>query len=203
MLNEERLVFWATTLVIYFIILGVSRAYEASSLIYHLIILSLPLYLLIKKLDRLGLVKGKTRVGIYFCAILLIFALISKYLWRLSLTGNLWYNILVGVILASISEEILHRGYLQPKLQVRFGSTQGLLLTALLFTLIHIPKYMFTNLFTPINLIQVFILGVLFGFTKDESNSTIYPIIAHGIWNFKLHIATFRRTVTTRYKDSL
>lgn len=58
---------------------------------------------------------------------------VASFTWRERLLG-----VFIGVS-ASLVEESLFRGYLQPSLCKRLGTTGGVLATALLFSLTHVP----------------------------------------------------------------
>lgn len=80
------------------------------------------------------------------------------------------------VILAPLGEEIIFRGFLQQILERQWkDSTQAVLVTALIFSLIHMNPYWF---------FQIYILGVFLGFLAWKTNSVIAPLILHGLNNF-------------------
>lgn len=190
---KDSLIFWTATLLSYAVILGATGSYEGSSFIYHLMILTLPLYLLFTKKQRpsLGLVKGDVKNGLFYtvaiAALLIILMLIRRQSFRLlSPIGDPFsFTVMFAltVLLAPFSEELLHRGYIQPKIKEKFNVNLGIIFTALLFTAIHIPKLLFTNMLIPENLVLFLALGLMFSFVKEESKSTVYPILIHMAWN--------------------
>lgn len=78
-----------------------------------------------------SLILGVLLIGVY-------------YLMKLKLYGNKEINItiynLMYFLIVGIGEEILWRGYAQNRLIYKFGKLRGLLLTALIFSVIHIPQ---------------------------------------------------------------
>ena len=79
------------------------------------------------------------------------------------------------VIVAPLGEELLFRGFLQQVLEKHWKDiTRAVLVTALLFAMIHMNPYWF---------IQIYILGILLGFLAWKTNSVIPPLILHGINN--------------------
>lgn len=190
---KNSLIFWAATLAAYAVILGATRSYEVSSFIYHLMILTVPLYLLLMKKQRLslGLVKGDVKNGLFYTttiiALLIILMLIRRQSFRLlSPVGDpisFTVTFILTALLAPFSEELLHRGYIQPKIKEKFNTNLGILFTALLFSAIHIPKLLFTNMLAPESLVLFLALGLMFSYVKEESKSTAYPIIMHMAWN--------------------
>ena len=91
----------------------------------------------------------------------------STWDWVLILTG--------GVIIASVAEEVLFRGFLQVALERKGDVTRAALLSSLTWTLVHQNPYW---------AVGIFILGIFIGFIAWRTNSIIPPIIVHAINNF-------------------
>jgi membrane protease YdiL (CAAX protease family) len=72
----------------------------------------------------------------------------------------------IASIVAGLGEEVVFRGVLQPRL--------GILLPALMFTAVHAFQYNFDAL------IQVLLLGVLFGVVRNRTNTTTAALIHFG-----------------------
>ena len=92
--------------------------------------------------------------------------------------GNLseWALILIGaVVIASIAEELLFRGFLQLSLERKGDATRAVLLSALAWTLVHQNPYW---------AVEIFIMGVFIGFLAWRTNSIIPPVIVHALNNF-------------------
>ncbi|GAA3594110.1 CPBP family intramembrane metalloprotease [Flavivirga amylovorans] len=86
------------------------------------------------------------------------------------------------VLLAPIIEEIVFRGYILNALnKIKFNSK--ILLSSLLFTLIHVPLEL-------TSLIPVFILGVILGYIAMRFK-LIYAIIFHALYNLIWFIIDF------------
>jgi len=87
-----------------------------------------------------------------------------------------WLLILTGaVVIASVAEEVLFRGFFQVSLERKGDVTRAVLLSSLTWTLVHQNPYW---------AVEIFILGIFIGFLAWRSNS-IYPaIIVHAINNF-------------------
>lgn len=80
-----------------------------------------------------------------------------------------------AAIISPIYEEIFYRGFLYRWFRVKWGVSAGILLSSIIFMLVHIPTY---NTL-PIN----FLTGVVFSWTYEKTGS-IYPgIIIHGVFN--------------------
>ncbi|WP_066959259.1 CPBP family intramembrane glutamic endopeptidase [Microbulbifer sp. Q7] len=81
---------------------------------------------------------------------------------------------LVLVIAAPLLEELVFRGYLfQAWRNTRLGFSGTLLLTSVLFTLLHWGQY---------NLVQlgfIFAFALILGFTREKSGSVLLPMLLH------------------------
>jgi len=89
-------------------------------------------------------------------------------------TTDLIIVILSAVLMAAICEELLFRGFLQTSLENTFDITRAIMLTALLFAIVH---------FNPWWTIQLILFAVFLGVMAWKSNSIIPSIIAHLINN--------------------
>ncbi len=105
----------------------------------------------------------------------------------------LW--IVVFLILVAVFEELVFRGYIFNKLRRGYTGYIPFLITAALFAVLHLPKYVVeiasTVPFDPFNLflpaIQMPILlmsGMTFSALRYYTGSIIVPMITHFFWNF-------------------
>ncbi|MGD6846454.1 CPBP family intramembrane glutamic endopeptidase [Rossellomorea aquimaris] len=131
------------------------------------------------------------KIIIIYSVILLVGAVIIVVLT--SFIGNSWENskteamqqnatfftILIAFISAAIIspiyEEIFYRGFLYRWLRTRIGLTGALVLSSLIFTIIHIPTY---NVM-PVN----FFSGILFALAYERTNSIWPSVLIHGLTN--------------------
>ncbi|MFB1051264.1 lysostaphin resistance A-like protein [Paraliobacillus sp. JSM ZJ581] len=77
-----------------------------------------------------------------------------------------------AAIISPIYEEIFYRGFLYRWLRTRLGFTRAILLSSLIFTVIHIPAYSVM----PVN----FFSGIIFALAYERTNSILPSIIIHG-----------------------
>jgi len=211
--TKRILVFWTLSLVVYGILLSILREYEILSLFYHLALLSFPLILLLFKKESsksLGLKKGDAKTGILYLFLLFIFSIIGINLQAflskktIHLVFDISFPFLLSITLGPISEELFHRGLLQTKLEKLFGETKGILLSALLFSLIHIPKILFASEYVFISLpslpfltnpfvtlFSFFVLGMLFGYVYHDTKSVYYAIATHAIVNLVVGVMRY------------
>ncbi|MGF3104631.1 lysostaphin resistance A-like protein [Rossellomorea sp. DUT-2] len=131
------------------------------------------------------------KIIIIYSVILLVGAVIIVVLT--SFIGNSWENsktdamqqnatfftvliaFISAAIISPIYEEIFYRGFLYRWLRTRMGLTGALLLSSLIFTIIHIPTY---NVM-PVN----FFSGILFALVYERTNSIWPSVMIHGLTN--------------------
>ncbi|AEV66814.1 type II CAAX endopeptidase family protein [Acetivibrio clariflavus] len=93
-------------------------------------------------------------------------------IFQVPLSTESW-GLLVGIliigVLAGICEETLFRGVIQRGLE-RFGAAKSILITAVLFGLMHMDFQRFLG---------TFLLGALFGYLTYKSNSIFSSMFAH------------------------
>lgn len=85
-----------------------------------------------------------------------------------------------GFVVQSASEEIICRGFLLNNIKSQHGALLGLIISSLLFSLIHI----FNGGFSIIPFINIFLVGIFFGLYYLCTNSLWGVCAIHGIWNF-------------------
>lgn len=92
----------------------------------------------------------------------------------LKVMGGFWLTFALSVIVAPIIEEIVFRGVLFSAIKKRYGLIAGIILSSLIFTLVHID---------PIQMISVLPLGIYLAIMYQRTGS-IYPgMILHATWN--------------------
>jgi len=83
--------------------------------------------------------------------------------------------VLIGAVAPAFCEELLFRGYLLKYYSMKYDSTQAIIFTSIIFSIIH---------FNPAALIGIFFIGVALGVLTVYSNS-IYPaIMLHFLNNY-------------------
>ena len=87
--------------------------------------------------------------------------------------------VMIAVIVAPITEEVLFRGVLFRALGDRFGVWVGAIVSSAVFALIH-----FEILFSqPIALAGLFTVGLLLAFAYHLTGSLLVPILGHAVFN--------------------
>jgi len=79
-----------------------------------------------------------------------------------------------AVIFAGLFEEMLFRGFVQKTFEKEFNVTQAILITALIFGMMHLNPWW---------LVQISLFGIFLGIMAWKSNSIIPSMIVHFINN--------------------
>lgn len=93
-------------------------------------------------------------------------------------SGSLLFLFLAITVAAPLVEEIVFRGFLLPGLaSSALGVPGALVLTSGAWALMHAQYH-------PFYLIQILLLGIVFGWLRLKSGSTALTILLHGLLNF-------------------
>jgi membrane protease YdiL (CAAX protease family) len=149
--------------------------------------------------DYLGLILPQRRdvmIGVAGLALLYIVFSLTKYLARGSLSakfvidlyhdayslGYLPAMVIAIVVVAPIMEELLVRGFLlRGWAASRLGPTGAIVLTSAIWTVAHTQ-------YDVLFLIDVFSIGLLLGWIRQRSGSTLVTIFLHAMQNSAAHI---------------
>ncbi|SHK45752.1 CAAX protease self-immunity [Clostridium cavendishii DSM 21758] len=82
--------------------------------------------------------------------------------------------ILVACIMAPVVEELVFRGIIFTRLRFRFNTTAAILISSLIFGLLHIS----------LSIVHAFILGVTFCVIFKKYNNIFLNMILHSVYNF-------------------
>lgn len=96
--------------------------------------------------------------------------------------GWLILNLLILGVVPAICEELLFRGIVFQGLNNNFSKTFSIVLSALVFALVHQSIEQF---------IYPFLLGLMLAFVFEKTNNLIYPILIHMFNNFTTLILRF------------
>lgn len=133
--------------------------------------LTRPIWLLPVAMTVFGLVLAEMPIVIWVAR--LFPALLAKQ-QDFGLSQSLWAGFLIIVIIAPIMEESLFRGIIERGFIARYGSTQAIGLTAIMFGAVH---------FSALKLITTVSLGLLLGWLYVKFG-TIWPgVFAHALNN--------------------
>jgi membrane protease YdiL (CAAX protease family) len=189
----------AVILLVIYVSVSVGAGFFVSSfeiwVAINLVISVALVYLFRKRIDKksfksIGLDVSKLYPDAVVGAFLGIFLVSAASLLIFYLGGIEWIDIVpnmrelftAGVVLLmiSFSEEIVFRGYVLRNMMKSFNKWLALLISALLFTLVHA-----SNPGVPwAGLLNTFIGGLLIGITYINTRSLWLPILFHFTWNF-------------------
>jgi len=183
------IIFYIVTLGIYALILYLfpDLAIWIPSYVYHVVILGFPLALIIyrrESIQSLGLRWGKWKIGVpATLAVIVISFLVWWFLNRQFTAPTLNHILFSTIIWGPAAEEILFRGYLQPKLEADTGKWKGLVIASLLFGMAHLPRIFLRQAAPPTLVPEAFILGFVFGIIRDRTGSIYYLMLCHMAYN--------------------
>lgn len=97
-----------------------------------------------------------------------------------------WADLLILSTIAGVAEEVLFRGTLQPWLELTCGGVGGLLLSSLIFGLLHAVTLLYA-------LIAV-LVSIYLGLALDygDTRNLLIPIIIHSCYDFIAFLAMVR-----------
>ncbi len=103
-------------------------------------------------------------------------AIENMYLSILAGSGYLGFSraLLIGALIPAIAEETLFRGFLQSSLEQEYKPAKAIIITALIFSLLHM---------NPIGLIPLIGIGIYLGFVAYTTNNLLLPMLIHFINN--------------------
>jgi membrane protease YdiL (CAAX protease family) len=107
----------------------------------------------------------------------------------IDLFSSSWMTIALFAVFAALiapfTEELFFRGFLQPLFSRTFGVAAGILITAILFGVLHAPEYSWAWQYA----LAVGFAGAVFGWVRARANSIIPSTIMHGCYNSVFLIA--------------
>ena len=129
-----------------------------------------------------GMLLGFGMYGAFQGAILLLTKIIPESWFNLQnsqssslLGGSMAFAIIYTVLIAPICEETIFRGLVLTIFDGKLPKWLGVLISALVFALIHLPS--------PIAFIYTLTLGVVLGFLRYRTKSLVPCVLAHIIFN--------------------
>jgi len=97
-----------------------------------------------------------------------------------------WADLFVLAAIAGIAEEILFRGVIQPWMELSWGMNAGLIVSNILFGLVHAV--------TPLYAILAAGVGMFLGISLDYNGerNLLTPIVIHGLYDFFAFLAIMK-----------
>lgn len=112
-----------------------------------------------------------------------LFDRLMPYILDITLVEDvpLAYLIFVAVIFAPIVEELFFRGYILNKWADKYGVKKSILLSSLVFMIIHIQSFFLPQL----------LVGILCGILYVKYNNLVYAILFHALYNLIVILPSF------------
>ncbi|HOJ92883.1 MAG TPA: type II CAAX endopeptidase family protein [Dictyoglomaceae bacterium] len=121
--------------------------------------------------------------GIFIISIILLWVLGYLKLYR---EGEIIWSVLllsgIAMLLNTITQELLVRGYIFQVIRENFGVLASIILSSMIFSILHLSSAK-GNILAMLN---IFLIGVLFGYTRAVTDGLWMPIGIHFAWNFLL-----------------
>lgn len=89
----------------------------------------------------------------------------------------------VVVVMAPVIEEVVYRGVLFQAVRRQLGLWPGVVVSAFVFTAVHLELYPPGGRFQPVALVGLFLLGGWFALQFHRSGTIVVPIVAHATFN--------------------
>lgn len=110
-----------------------------------------------------------------------------------------WADLFVLAAIAGIGEEMLFRGALQPWLERSLGMNAGLIISSIVFGLVHAV--------TPLYALLATLIGIYLGLSLDYggTRNLLIPIIIHALYDFFAFVVlmrAYRKTDSSQSQDS-
>ncbi len=90
-----------------------------------------------------------------------------------------WAISCLTLLLLAAAEEVLCRGFLMDSLSVANRRSVGLLLSGILFGVLHVGNESATVL----GIMNIILAGIFFGILRLISGGLVYPVLVHWVWN--------------------
>jgi len=108
-----------------------------------------------------------------------------------------WTDLFVLAAIAGLSEEILFRGVIQPWLENSWGILAGLLISSVIFGLVHAVTFLYFVMAASISCY----LGLYLDY--DSTRNLVTPIIIHSLYDFFAFMVILRSYRLKLQKESL
>lgn len=140
----------------------------------------LPLWRLVPGVTRISGVDNSSIVAavtfILFCPFLVI-----PFFTGLEYIGlNFgWFQFAMALLLLAATEEVICRGFILDVFSFKGKRIIGLLLSSVVFAYLHVTN----DCVSVSGILNIFLVGVLFGMIRFLTNGLVYPVLIHWLWN--------------------
>jgi membrane protease YdiL (CAAX protease family) len=90
----------------------------------------------------------------------------------------------IAILVIGPTEELIYRGVIQKSLYSKFSKSHAVVLTSLIFALVHFPAYLTsTAANATITVTTVFMLSLVLGKIYAHTENIVIPSLSHGLYN--------------------
>ena len=90
-----------------------------------------------------------------------------------------WFQFAMALLLLAATEEGICRGFILDTLSFKGRRIVGLLLSSVVFAYLHVAN----ECASVSGILNIFLVGVLFGLIRFLTNGLVYPVMIHWLWN--------------------
>ena len=90
-----------------------------------------------------------------------------------------WFQFAMALLLLASTEEVICRGFMLDVLSFKGKRIVGLLLSSAVFAYLHVTN----ECASVTGILNIFLVGILFGLIRFLTNGLVYPILIHWLWN--------------------
>lgn len=166
--------------------------------LFYLIIFVMPFFLYLRFYDRVNPVvflklDRNTIKGVYKGVIIgsfIFLTILVKNRFLISKDFNFMEDtfLILGRLIVGFFEEIPFRGFYLQKFKEYMGFWKANLLSASLFTVLHIPGRVYLGTGSINSFFIIFVIGLWMGYIFRETKSLWCVVLAHSIYNISLYI---------------
>lgn len=136
-------------------------------------------------------VARKILIGVLISVVFLIWVILRDYcIMHRQINFNIGIGKWMTVLVVGFAEEILFRGFLLQKVEAAKGFWKANFISAFMFMLAHFPSYIYhANNNMIIEGINIFVMGVIFGYILKRTRSLWPGIVSHSIYDLVCFMA--------------
>jgi membrane protease YdiL (CAAX protease family) len=130
--------------------------------------------------------KIKWPIAMWGVLLFICIPLIRDFILKKSLTLNKEFKASdwIWIAVVGFTEEIVFRGLIQNALTSKMQVSYAMIITNILFIIIHFPIQMHNGEFPSLpHFINIFIMGMIFSYSLDKTKNLYVPIILHTLYD--------------------
>lgn len=98
----------------------------------------------------------------------------------------------ISIFIIGPAEELVYRGLIQKSLYSKFSTGYAVVVTSLIFAIVHFPAYLTSTLANAtITVSTVFVLSLVLGKIYAHTENIVIPSLSHGLYNAVLFVLLY------------